>query len=183
MPLERPRARRREPDPDADPESVARAICLRLLTAGPRTRSQLAEALRRRNVPEQAADAVLDRLTDVGLVDDAAFAAAWVASRHRGRGLARRALASELRQRGVDADAIGTVVGALGPDDELETARSLVRRQLPLTAGLPPPVRMRRLAGLLARKGYSGGVASRAVREAMAGEPDEREAGEEVGYP
>lgn len=167
--------------PEADPESVAHTICLRLLTAAPKTRAQLAAALRRRDVPAPAAEAVLGRLTDVGLIDDAAFATAWVSSRHRGRGLARRALASELRQRGVDPDAIGTAVDALAPDEELETARSLVRRRLPLTVGLPLPVRTRRLAGLLARKGYPAEVAGRAVREALAdeGADEEGQAGEE----
>src|SRR5690348_9385137 len=88
------------PDGD-DPVEVARALCLRLLTVAPRTRAQLAAALARRGVPAEAADAVLGRLTDVGLVDDQAFAAAWVSSRHLGRGLGRRALSAELRVRGV----------------------------------------------------------------------------------
>src|SRR5829696_959849 len=85
-------------DPLGDPESVARAICLRLLTGQPRTRSELAAALARRGVPGEAAAAVLGRFAEVGLIDDRAFAAAWVGSRHAGRGLAR-ALAAELRRR------------------------------------------------------------------------------------
>ncbi len=152
----------------ADPESVARTICLRLLTATPRTRAQLAAALRRRNVPDGAAEVVLDRLTEVGLVDDAAFAAAWVQSRHRGRGLAQRALAAELRARGVAAEAVTGAVEALGAEEEVQTARALVDRRLPATVGLPGVVRARRLAGLLARKGYPAGMASRVIREALA---------------
>ncbi|HEY2306223.1 MAG TPA: regulatory protein RecX, partial [Streptosporangiaceae bacterium] len=79
---------------DAEPgsEEAARAICLRLLTAGPRTRAQLATALRKRRIPDEVAEAVLSRFTEVGLIDDAAFARAWVESRHHSRGLARRAL-------------------------------------------------------------------------------------------
>ncbi len=99
---DQPAASRPGDEPPADPESVARAICLRLLTGAARTRADLAEALRRRGVPEDAAESVLDRLCEVGLVDDEAFAHAWVASRQAGRGLARRALATELRRRGVD---------------------------------------------------------------------------------
>lgn len=158
-----------EPDgPDADPESVARAVCLRQLTAGPRTRSQLAEALSRRGVPDSAADAVLDRLNQVGLVDDAAFAQAWVRTRHEGRGLARRALRYELRHRGVADEIVDTAVEELDPEHELATARALVARRLAASRGLEPPARVRRLAGMLARKGYPAGVAARVVREALA---------------
>lgn len=160
-------ATRSDDDPDADPESVARTICLRLLTAAPKSRAQLAEALHRRNVPSAAAEAVLDRLTEVGLINDEAFAAAWVQSRHRGRGLARRALAAELGRRGVQAEVADEAVHGLDPEQELQTARELVRRRLAATAGLPTATRVRRLAGLLARKGYPAGVASQIVREAL----------------
>ncbi|MFD0659331.1 recombination regulator RecX [Thermocatellispora tengchongensis] len=156
--------------PDADPEAVARAICLRLLTLAPRTRAQLAEALRKREVPEAVAERVLARFTDVGLIDDEAFAAAWVSSRHAGRGLARRALAAELRRRGVDDDTVRDAVDQLDPEQELETARGLVARKLRSTRGLDPAVRTRRLAGMLARKGYSGSLAYRVIREALEAE-------------
>ena len=87
----------------ADPEAVARGICLRALTGAPKTRQQLADLLANR-VPDEAAEAVLDRYVEVGLIDDAAYARAWVSSRQAGRGLARRALSAELRAKGVDAE-------------------------------------------------------------------------------
>lgn len=153
--------------PEADPESVAHTICLRLLTAAPRTRAQLAAALERRNVPADAAEVVLGRLTEVGLVDDDAFAGAWVQSRHRGRGLSRRALAAELRQRGVQGATIERAVETLDDGAEAIAARGLVDRRLATMAGLPDEVRRRRVLGLLARKGYPAGLASRVVREAL----------------
>lgn len=159
--------------PPADPEAVAREICLRLLTAGPRTRAQLAEALRRKHVPEAVAERVLGRFTEVGLIDDQAFAAAWVQSRHLGRGLARRALATELRRRGVADETVDEAVSALDSEQEAETARELVLRRLPGTAGLDPSRRMRRLIGMLARKGYPPGLAYRVVKEALAEEGTE----------
>jgi len=152
---------------DADPEERARQLCLRLLTSQPRTRSQLADAMRRRGVPEEAADAVLARFTEVGLIDDAAFARAWVESRHHGKGLARRALSAELKQRGVDAPDIKAAVSALDPADEFATARRLVDKALGATRGKPLPMRVRRLVGVLARKGYPAPVAYRVVREAL----------------
>ena len=153
-----------------DPETRARQICLRLLTLAPRTRAQLATALRDRGVPDDAARAVLDRFADVGLIDDAAFARAWVESRHYSRGLAGRALRAELRQRGVDDDQIKDAIEDLGPDAEAATARRLVERKLASTRGLPSDARIRRLAGTLARKGYPASLAFRVVKEALEAE-------------
>jgi regulatory protein len=152
---------------DADPEAVARQICLRLLTGAPRTQAQLAAALRRRGVPDQAAANVLERFAEVKLIDDELFARAWVESRHHGRGLAGRALGAELRQRGVGSGDIEAALSQLDPEQELATARELVERRLAGTAGMPVPARMRRLTGVLARKGYPPGLAYRIVREAL----------------
>jgi regulatory protein len=164
-----------------DPEAAALEICLRLLTAAPRTRAQLDQALRRRGVPQGAAAAALDRLAGAGLIDDAAFARAWVDTRHRGRGLARRALAAELRQRGVDASDVRAAVADLGPEQEAAAARRLVEAKLAATRGRPLATRMRRLTGLLARKGYPAGMAYRVIREALEQEGiDPAQAGLEI---
>ncbi|MDL4771437.1 MULTISPECIES: regulatory protein RecX [Thermomonosporaceae] len=162
--------RPRAVDPPANPESAARETCLRLLALAPRTRAQLAEALSRKAVPDDVADKVLGRFTDVGLIDDVAFAQAWVQSRHNGRGLAKRALANELRHRGVAAETVADAVEALDPEQEERTARALVDRKLAATRGVEPAKRMRRLVGMLARKGYPHGVAYRVVKEALADE-------------
>lgn len=150
-----------------DPAAQAREICLRLLTFAPRTRAELADALRTRGIPAAVADEVLGRFAEVGLIDDAVFARAWVESRHYSRGLAGRALSLELKRRGVDDEDIREAVAELGPDAEAATARRLVEQKLASTAGLPPEVRTRRLAGMLARKGYPPGLAFRVIREAM----------------
>ncbi len=167
----------RPAEPVADPAARARDICLRLLTGTAKTRKQLADALRKREIPDEVAEEVLARFEDVGLIDDAAFAAAWVESRHAGRGLARRALAQELRTRGVAAPLVEDAVAQLDPDEEMATARALVDRKLRATAGLDRQVRMRRLVGMLARRGYAEGLAFRAVREAL---DEEGESSEEL---
>jgi regulatory protein len=154
----------------------ARAICLRLLTGTPRTRSQLETALRGRDLPEPAIATVLSRFEEVGLIDDAAFADAWVESRHHGRGLARRALARELRTKGVDPVVIDEAVGRLDPEREEATARDLVERRLRSTRGLPRDKRMRRLAGVLARRGYSEALALRVIRRALEDENGDEDA-------
>ena len=158
-------------DRDQDPEARARQICLRLLTLAPRTRAQLADALRRRGIPDDAAETVLSRFVDVGLIDDATFARAWVESRHYSRGLAARALSAELKQRGVAADEIQAALDEqLGADEEAAAARRLVGAKLRSTRGLPADQRTRRLAGMLARKGYPAGLAFRVIREALEAE-------------
>jgi regulatory protein len=159
-------------------EEAARAACLRLLTSAPRTRAQLAAALRRRRVPDEIAESVLARFAEVGLIDDAAFARAWVESRHHSRGLARRALAAELRQRGIADGEVRAAVDSLGPQDEMAAARRLVQKRMAATRGRPLPTRARQLLGMLARKGYSAGLAAQVVREALeqeeADDPDAR---------
>ena len=157
-------------DPDTglrDPETRARQICLQLLTAEPRTRAQLAQALHRRGVPDEAAESVLSRFADAGLINDAVFARAWVESRHHSRGLSRRSLSAELRRRGVDGEEIREAVDALDPEEEVATARRLVEQKLASTRGQPPEARARRAASLLARKGYPPGLTFRLIREVM----------------
>jgi regulatory protein len=153
--------------PEADPESVARRILLDQLTGQARSRSELSAKLARKGVPDDVAGRLLDRFEQVGLVDDQAFARAWVQSRQPGKGLARRALAVELRRKGVDDEVARTALDELDPDDELETARLLVRRKLRTAASLPRDTAVRRLTGMLARKGYPAGTCFRVVREEL----------------
>ncbi|WP_157408952.1 regulatory protein RecX [Actinoplanes sp. N902-109] len=155
---------------DATPRSeseIAREICIRQLAIRPRTRAELAKALAKKEISEEAIAEVLDRYDEVGIIDDAAFARAWVSSRHHGRGLARRALANELRQRGVDAEVASEALEAVDDDAEAAAARALVDRKLRTAHGTPDQV-FRRLVGMLARKGYPAGTAIRAVKDALA---------------
>ena len=148
-----------QPDAEPDQESVARTILLGMLTGRARTRAELTTKLRQRNVPEETAQRLLDRFEEVGLVDDANYARSWVEQRHRGRGLARRALAAELHRKGVPEEAATESLGAVTPEAEEQMARILVQSRLPRVAGLSREVAMRRLVGMLARKGYSSGLA------------------------
>jgi regulatory protein len=151
----------------SDPAERAREICLRLIEVGPRTQHELATALRKKGIADEVAELVLERFAEVGLVDDAMFARLWVDSRHRSRGLSGRALQQELRRKGIDEQHVREAVGELDPDEEVATARSLVRRKLASTNGLAADARVRRLAGMLARKGYPAGLAFRVVKEEL----------------
>lgn len=171
-PRERRGGRAQQAPQPRDEAERAREICLSQLAVRPRTRAELATALARRGISTEVAVEVLERYDEVGIIDDAAFARAWVSDRHRGRGLARRALASELRQRGVDADTAGAALDDLDPDTEAATARALVDRKLRSARGEPEAV-FRRLVGMLARKGYGAGLAIRVVKDAMAAQSAE----------
>ena len=161
-----------------DPEARARQICLRLLTAAPRTTAELAQAMHRGGVPAEAAEAILARFADAGLVDDAAFARAWVESRHYSQGLSRRSLSAELRRRGVDTEEIREAVSTLDPEQEVDTARRLVEQKMASTRGQPPEARIRRAAGTLARKGYPPGLVFRLIKEVL----EQEGSGEAIGF-
>ena len=153
----------------ADPRSAARTICLRLLTVRPRTRAELAQALHRRGVPDDAAADVLARFAEVNLVDDAAFAASFARSSQHYRGLGRRAVAAGLRRRGVEDDVVAQTLATIGTEDELAAAQSVARRRMRTLGGLEPAVQARRLLGALARRGFSGELAWQVVHETLRG--------------
>lgn len=180
-----------------DPATAARDVCIRLLSVRPRTRAELDTALRRRGVDDEVIADVLNRYSDVGMIDDEAFARAWVTSRHHSKGLARRALAGELRRKGVADDDVDAALDELDGEAEMETARALVARRLRVERAAvqrsaarlaqgtdesdesdesderrqwlqrQQAAVMRKLVGMLARKGYPPALAFRVVKEAM----------------
>ncbi len=145
---------------------MAREIALRQLTVRQRTRAELAQALARRKVPQDAARQVLDRFTEVGLLDDAEFARDWVAAGDR-RLRGRRVLAAELAGKGVAEELIEQALAERSAEDDLDVARELARRRMPALAGLERQVRYRRLCGLLQRRGFGWGVISQVAREVL----------------
>jgi regulatory protein len=152
-------------DGEADPYAVARAIVLGRLTARAQTRHELERALRAKKVPAVVAQQVLDRMASVGLIDDAAFASAWVESRHQRRHLSALALRQELQAKGVDRDAMEAALAPVDAEAELLAARALVARKDAAMAELSDQVRNRRLAGLLSRRGFGPAVIARVLEE------------------
>ena len=174
---------RRRPGPAPLPtaprerEEAAREVVLRQLALGPRSRGQLERKLAERRAEPELIERVLDRFEEVRLVDDAAFAEVWVRSRHRSKGLARRALGHELQQKGVDREIAAEALEAIDGEDERTAALDLVRRRLrgrTVPGGASPEARAerdkvtRRLVGMLGRKGYGGGLAFAVVKEVLA---------------
>lgn len=157
---------------DADPYDVARTIVLRQLAAAPRSRKQLADKLRERDCADDVAATVLDRLEEVGLIDDAAYAATVIESQQSRRAMGRRAIGQELRRKGIASEIIDEQLDTINDDDERERAEALVAKKLRSMHGLDATVQARRLAGMLARKGYSSSVAWSVIREAIADAPE-----------
>ncbi len=135
------------------------------------------EACAKRGVPEPVTQRVLDRFTELRLIDDEAFAHAWVESRHRGRGLSRKALRFELRRKGVADETIDAALESIDADDERGAAVRLARSRVASLDRYDLPTRQRRLQGLLARRGYSSAVAAGVVREVL-GERHEEDLGQ-----
>jgi regulatory protein len=170
-----------QPQSTSEPsrEEQARAVCLRLLTARARSRAELAGHLEKRGYPEDVSARVLDRLAEVGLIDDVDFAEQWVRSRHVHAGKGKRALAAELRTKGVDGDVITATLDGIDAEAERERAEQLVQSKLRREAVIgddPKAVDKvtRRLIAMLARRGYNQSMAFDVVRAELAAERDHR---------
>ena len=167
-PVSDPQQQEREPDP----HDLARQIVLRQLAMAPRSRAELEAKLAQRDCPADVAAAVLDRLTEVGLVDDEAYALTLVRSQQAGRGLAKRALARQLHNKGIEDDLADAALASISDADERDRARALVDKKLHAMHGFGIEVQTRRLAGMLARKGYSPSLTYAVIREAIADAPE-----------
>jgi regulatory protein len=152
-------------------------VCLRLLTARARTRAELAGQLVKRGYPDDVGERVLDRLADVGLVDDRDFAEQWVRSRRVNAGKGKRALASELRTKGIEDDVIADALADIDAGAERARAEHLIADKLRrerLTDADGDAKLARRLVAMLARRGYGQSMAFDVVKVALAGERERR---------
>ena len=161
-----------DPSAELTTENFARQIVLRRLTDQPRSRADLEQALAKKQVPAEVARTVLDRMEEVGLIDDAEFARSWVQSRQRSKGLATRVLAMELRRKGIDDEVARVALDELDPDAEVQAAHRLVQKKLRSMHGIGRQAQIRRLTSMLARKGYPAGVAFSVVREELDAEAE-----------
>ncbi|MGW0020337.1 recombination regulator RecX [Rhodococcus sp. NPDC003382] len=171
--------RRPRPEPGGGTEAQAKDVCLRLLTDRARSRAELATKLAEKGFTAEITERTLDRLAAVGLVDDADFAQQWVRSRHLYAGKGKRAIALELRRKGIGQQDAAEALDQIDSDDERERAVELVRKKLRTQPPLPTEgdrreiaaerdKLVRRLVGMLARRGYSQGMAFDVVRSELA---------------
>jgi regulatory protein len=160
---------------EATREEQARNLCLRLLTARARTRAELEGQLAKRGYPDEVSNRVLDRLAKVGLVDDADFAEQWVQSRRVNAGKGKRALAAELRTKGVANDVITAALADIDAGAERARAEQLIQAKLRRENLDGDETKVaRRLVGMLARRGYSQTIALDVVKTELALELERR---------
>ncbi len=156
----------------SDEKLVRRAknVLLHQLSRSMKTEQQLRQVLAKREIPDEVADAVILRFTEAQLIDDAAFAKAFVASRIACGGKSRATIRRELRQRGVSEEFANQALEGLDRESEGELALGLARKRLNALAGYEREVKYRRLQGFLARRGFDSEIIRRTLSEVMASE-------------
>ena len=147
-------------------EKRARNVLLYQLGRSMKTRHQLREIMHRREIPAEVFEPLLDRFSEAQLIDDAAYARAFVATRFHERGKSLSAIRRELRQKGVADELIEAATAEIDAEQELELAIQIAIARNQRLASLDDQTRRRRLTGFLQRRGFSGPVLSRALREA-----------------
>lgn len=162
---DRPRPVKDKPQPSPERlEQRARNVLLYQLAKSAKSKHQLREILEKREIPTEIAEPILERFTEVGLIDDQAFAATLVSSRRAFRGLSKSAIRQELKTKGVEAQVIETALETVSSEDELQSAQELALKRFNQMAHLDKTTRDRRLAGFLQRKGYSSSITFAAIR-------------------
>lgn len=146
----------------------AREVALRQLDTRSRSRAELCTAILNRGFSAQTAEEVLDRLENVGLINDEAYAAMVVRDRFALRGAVGRAVVEELKRKGISSQSIALAMEQISSEDEYDKAKELARRKVRSCAGLPRQKAWNRLSGMLARKGYSPSICARVASETLA---------------
>lgn len=154
---------------DADEPDRAVASALNLLTHRGRSERELRQRLRMKGYTAGAIDAAIGKVIDWGYLNDERFAEAWVEQRQAGRPRSRRALANELREKGVAREIVETTIEA-AEIDEVADARRLAADKWRKDASLEPDKRRQRTAAFLARRGYGWDVARQVLDELARGE-------------
>ena len=163
----RPKFEPSQADLDRTPEEWderARNILINQLTRSAKTKHQLAQLLEKKFVPAEIAQHLLERFTEVGLIDDAAYARAFAHDKRLTRGLSKSAIKRELSQAGVDQDLILEAIEPIDSQSELDLAIRLVEKRWASVAKLDKDARYRRLSGYLGRRGFAGSIISSAIQ-------------------
>ena len=148
-------------------EARARNVLLYQLGRSAKSKDQCRKILAKRGIDSEIAERILDRFEEAQIIDDEMFARVFTNSRVKTKGLAKSAIARELREKGVAQQVIDNALVELDSQSELARATELAVNRVRRMAGLEREVILRRLSGFLARKGYSGDVVQSATRTAL----------------
>ncbi len=153
-------------------EEEIRQSLLKMIARGAKSSGKLREALLAKDYPAQLVDQLIDRFTEVSLIDDFQMAKDWVQSQLSRKAAAKTVLGMTLRDKGFPAEAIAAALLEIDADSELESAKKIATTRMRQLMKLEPEVRSRRLAGYLTRKGYSSSIVWAAVKHASSESPD-----------
>lgn len=140
---------------------TAHEAALRLLSHRPRSEREMSQRLRQRRLPANVVQDEIERLRRAGLLDDEAFARAWVDDRQTSAPRGQRLLRSELLSRGVQN---GIADEAVEPVDDRAAALAVARGRARRLEGLDYQQFRKRLAGFLQRRGFGYEEVAHAVR-------------------
>ena len=157
-------AREKKPPTPERLEQRARNVLLHQLARSAKSTQQLRKILENREIPAEIAERVLERFTEVGLIDDQAYAETIVNSRRNFKGLSKSAIKRELSDKGVAALHIDKALESITAEDDFEAAKDLATKRRRQMSSLTREVRERRLAGYLGRKGYPASVVFAAIK-------------------
>lgn len=157
-------AREKKPPTPERLEQRARNVLLHQLARSAKSTHQLRLILEKREIPSEIAERVLERFTEVGLIDDEAYAETIVNSRRNFKGLSKSAIKRELNEKGVPAPLVEQAIESITAEDDLAAAQELAARRIRQMTTLAKDVRERRLAGYLGRKGYPSSVVFAAIK-------------------
>ena len=151
---------------------AAKQVLLRRLSHAPRTRKELAKDLKDKDISDEVANVALDRFEEVGLINDQALASNYVSSQHELKGLGKNALRQQLRAKGVSDDVAQEAISQISDDQEFQAAFALACKKIRSLQKDDAKTQLRKIVGVLARKGYSSNLAFRVAKEVITDLPD-----------
>ena len=161
-----------EKNKEIEAADAAKQVLLRRLSHAPRTRKELAKDLKDKDISDEVANAALDRFEEVGLINDQALASNYVSSQHERKGLGKNALRQQLRAKGVSDDVALEAISQISDDQEFQAAFALACKKIRSLQKDDAKTQLRKIVGVLARKGYSSNLAFRVAKEVITDLPD-----------
>ena len=161
-----------EKNKEIEAADAAKQVLLRRLSNAPRTRKELAKDLKDKDISDEVANVALDRFEEVGLINDQALASNYVSSQHERKGLGKNALRQQLRAKGISDDVALEAVSQISDDQEFQAAFALACKKIRSLQRDDAKTQLRKIVGVLARKGYSSNLAFRVAKEVITDLPD-----------
>ena len=161
-----------EKNKEIEAADAAKQVLLRRLSHAPRTRKELAKDLKDKDISDEVANVALDRFEEVGLINDQALASNYVSNQHERKGLGKNALRQQLRAKGVSDDVALEAISQISDDQEFQAAFALACKKIRSLQKDDAKTQLRKIVGVLARKGYSSNLAFRVAKEVITDLPD-----------